>query len=176
MNPILSQHLCTMFGTTAVLAGFTLLSETMRLSLQGLVKPLLLKQDGSGQTYESFACFFAGQGIPEPLLEATYQILTQKKSRFSPLPILPQDSLQEIYGLDCYRDDELADLMVVLRTSYGLDLPYPVPAFLPCQTVADLVYLLAARCDSLYHLPVDPSCSLPAYEPGIGPKIASDRA
>ena len=176
MNPTLSQHLCIMFGTTAVLAGFTLLSETMRLSLQSLTKPWLLKQDCSGQTYESFACFFAGQGIPEPLLEAAYQLLTLKKSRFSALPIRPEDFLQEIYGLDCYRDDELADLMVTLRTSYQLDFPYPVPAFLPCQTVADLVYLLAARCESVYPVPVNRSGSLTAYKPGIGPKIASDRA
>jgi len=117
MHATLAQHICTMFGTTAVLAAFTLLPEPTRRGLQSLVKPWLLKQDRSGQTYESFACFFAGQGIPEPLLEGTYQILTHKSSRFSMLPIHPQDSLQEIYGLDCYRDEELADLMHLPRTS-----------------------------------------------------------
>ena len=153
MNPILVQHICALFRTTAVLAAFTLLPEPTRHGLQSLVRPWLLKQDRSGQTYESFACFFAGQGIPETLLEGAYQLLMQKKSRFSTLPICPEDSLQKIYGLDCYRDDALADLMYVFRTSYQLDFGYPLPAFLPCQTVADLVYLLAARCESIYLLP-----------------------
>jgi len=111
-----------------------------------------LKRNHPGRDYERFARFFAGQGIPEPILQETYQVLEHKIRRFRSFPILPHDSLWHVYGLDCYQDDTLADLMSVIRTACPLRFYKPVPTSLPCDTAADLVYLMAAQCDSMYLL------------------------
>lgn len=41
-------------------------------------------------------------------------------------------------------------LMSTIRRVTELNFYKPVPVSLPCETVADLVYLLAARCDAVY--------------------------
>ena len=104
----------------------------------------------SGQAYKSFACFFAGQGIPESILQATYRVLAHRISRFVSVPIHSLDSLYGVYRLDCYRDDALADLMSAIRLACSVQFYKPVPTSLPCETVADLIYLLAAQCDAVY--------------------------
>jgi len=171
----LSQQIFPMCGITLVLTALSFLPVLALRRLRSLVTYWLRRRSRSEQSYESFACCFAGQGIPEPLLQGTYRVLTHKTSRSPAFPISPQDSLRQVYGLDCHQDDELADLMQALRTSFQLDFSKPVPAFLPCKTVADLVYLLAARCDTLY-LPTDRPCPFTANESEIGQKITFDGA
>jgi hypothetical protein len=171
-NLTVSQPGCSKFETTAAFAGLTLSPLLSLRGIQTLVKPWLLKRNRAGQNYETFACFFAGQGIPEPLLQSVYQTLAHRFPLLSSFPVDPLDSLLDLYGLDCYRDDELTDLMNAIRKTASLEFPYPVPAFLPCETVADLVFLLAARCEAIYpsaHL----SCSLSAVERGNAQKVVS---
>lgn len=119
-------------------------------SLLNLFRCRQLLRQRTGQNYESFACFFAGQGIPEPLLRETYRILAQRSPLRVSFPVHPLDSLREIYALDCYRGDALPALMNAIRRAGKLDFCNPMPAFLPCETVADLVHLLAARCAAVY--------------------------
>jgi len=132
-------------------ADFCLLPSSKH-RLRGPDRPSSPKRNQSGRDYERFARFFAGQGIPEPILQETYRALEHKIGRFRSFPIHPQDSLWHVYGLDCYRDDTLADLMSVIRAACPLRFYKPVSTSLPCDTVADLVYLMAAQCDSMYQL------------------------
>ena len=124
----------------------------------------LLKRRRFRQTYDTFACFFAGQGVPEPLIQAVYRSLSRRNAPLASFPVDPLDSLREVYGLDCYHEDELTDFMNLVRASGQLDFCRPVPVFLPCETVADLVFLLAARCEAIY-----------ASAPQSYPPIAAER-
>ena len=171
-NLTVSQPSCSKFETTAVVAGLT---QSPLLSLRGIrnvVKPWLIKRSRAGQNYETFACFFAGQGMPEPLLQSVYRMLAQRFPLISDFPVDPLDSLLDLYGLDCYRDDELTDFMCAIRKTASLEFPYPVPAFLPCETVADLVFLLAARCEPTYPSS-HRSCPSSAIERGNEQKVVS---
>jgi hypothetical protein len=174
-NLSVSQPICSKFETTASFAGLTFLPLLSLCGIQKLIRPWLLKRNRSGQNYETFACFFAGQAVPEPLLQAIYRTLTNRIPLLSSFPVDPLDSLEQVYGLDCYRDDELTDFMNLVRTSCQLDFCNPVPAFLPCETVADLVFLLAARCEAGY-APTDQPCPITANARGNEHKVVSEWA
>lgn len=118
--------------------------------LTGMIRHEILRRKRTGRTYESFACFFAGQGIPEPILRETYRLLARRTALRYALPVEPLDSLREIYDLDCYRGDSLPQTMQAIQRASGLDFCKPVSPFLRCETAADLVYLLAARCQDMY--------------------------
>lgn len=124
-------------------------SLRMICEVRRLVRNLHVKRRRSGQTYESFACFFAGRGIPESLLEGAYAVLAGK-SLFASFPVLPQDSLSHTYGIDCYRDNGFTELSNAIQTLCPIEFCKPVPVFLPCETVEHLVCLLAARCNVVY--------------------------
>ena len=123
------------------------LSLLSRLGLSRLAENCLLKRGRSEQTYASFAHYFMDQGVSASLLKGTYDVLAQK-SLLAHFPVHPHDSLSRVYGIDCYRDNEAGDLMNLIKKTCSLEFYRPMPVFLPCETVEDLVRLLAARCDA----------------------------
>jgi hypothetical protein len=149
---LMSSHVLSVLSVTVVFTVLLLLTIAWIYNHRSFYRQWILMRRRSAHTYESFACFFSGQGVPEPLLQETYRLLAGKITSFSSFPVHPLDSLQHVYGVDCYRDGTLADFMNAIQISCQMNFCKPVPAFLPCNTVADLVYVLAARGHSVYAL------------------------
>ena len=150
VNTIISilQKRYFVLPTRAVARASEPSSLVSRSGLRRLVENCSLKRDRSEQTYACFARFFADKGIPHSLLEGAYNVLA-RKSLFGNFPVHPKDSLARVYGIDCYRDDEVVDLLNLIEKSCSMEFCKPVPVFLPCETVEDLVCLLAVRCGAV---------------------------
>ncbi len=133
-------------GVLVVLAALLVCSLPAIRGLRRYARLWKLKRERAGQTFQEFVDYFAGQGVPEEILRETYPLLSRRVGLIPHFPVHPQDSLYGVYSLNCFEGDDLSELMEAIEARCPLKFCLPVAASQPCETVADLVRLLAARC------------------------------
>ncbi|HRC86141.1 MAG TPA: hypothetical protein PK413_11070, partial [Thermoanaerobaculia bacterium] len=104
----------------------------------GFVHDWWFKRKRLGVTREDFFSAFSEPGLTE-VAEVVYDDISNS-SLARPLPVLPGDSLAEVYG---YVDEDHVDLVEGLADTCGRARPTPEAAF-EAKTVADVVHLIAS--------------------------------
>lgn len=105
---------------------------------------LWLKRTRPPGSYDKFVEHFAEMGVSDEVVAEIHRMLSRELLSIRNFPVLPGDSLQEIYGVDDWGGTDLEAVIRDLAKRCGHPVQVNLERMKPPRTVGELVFLVAS--------------------------------